>query len=267
VNTDSNVEYIPLSLSNHARGITLTITSNRGCSSVYPPIKNLYERYPGCAIMRPLRSMVCSSTTLDNFIRARGIDTIDAIKLDTQGSELDILKGAERALQHCKLIVIEVEFNALYEGQPLFCDVDRFLRDRGFVLWRFHNLAHYSTGILPGEPHSMLVGTDPGGHQYVAFANGQLFWADAFYVKEAATSVNDKPLAFRDAVVGAVLVSQWHFWDLAIEMIRKSGDAALLSQLMALINLEKNLVPGWTRDRYSAAEFRSNGLPVVHPFS
>jgi hypothetical protein len=161
-----------------------------------------------------------------------------------------------------------VEFNPLYEGQPLFCDVDRFLRDRGFALWRFNNLAHYSTGILAGEPHSMLVGTDPGGHQYVAFANGQLFWADALYVKEAATPVNDKPLPFREAVAGAALVSQWHFWDLVIEMIRKSGDGALLSQVSALINLEKIRPPRWTinRDRYSAADFQSQALPVVHPF-
>jgi hypothetical protein len=218
--------------------------------------------------MRPIRTAVCPSTTLDDFIGTRGINTVDAIKLDTQGSELDILRGAEKALQHCTLIIVEAEFNPLYEGQPLFCDIDRFLRDRGFALWRFNNLAHYSTGILGGKPHSMLIGTDPGGHQCVAFANGQLFWTDALYVKDAATPVNDKPLVVREAVAGAALVSQWHCWDLAVEMIRKSGNGALLSEVSALIKSETVRPPPWTinRDRCSAADFRSNALPVVHPF-
>lgn len=68
-----------------------------------------------------------------------GERTVDAIKLDTQGSELDILRGASRALSSCTLIEIEVEFNPIYEGQNLFCDVDRFLRDRGFVCGEYLN--------------------------------------------------------------------------------------------------------------------------------
>jgi Methyltransferase FkbM domain len=55
------------------------------------------------------------------------INNVDAIKLDTQGSELDILRGATHVLPTVSLIDIEVEFNELYDGQPLFCDVDRFL--------------------------------------------------------------------------------------------------------------------------------------------
>jgi hypothetical protein len=192
----------------------------------------------------------------------RGIDVIHAIKLDTQGSELDILRGAEKALRGCIFVIVEAEFNPLYEGQPLFCDVDRFLRDRGFSLWRLGNLAHYSTGMLSAEPHSMVIGTDPGGHQNVAFANGQLFWSDAFYVKEAATPVSDKTLPLGEAVAGAALVSQWRFWDLAIEMIRKSGNSQLLLEVRTLIDAT---FTESSRNRYSAAEFRSQVLPVVNP--
>lgn len=230
-----NIEYIPVALSDSDRGVNLTITEGVGCTSAYRPIRSLYERYPGCRIMRPVRSTRCPSTTLDQFIDSRGIAIVDAIKLDTQGSELDILRGSEKALQRCSLVVVEVEFNPLYERQPLFCDIDRFLRDRGFVLWRLNNLAHYSTGILAGDPHSILVAVEPGGYQYVPFENGQLFWADALYVKEVATPISDEPLAFAEAVAGAALVCQWRFWDLVIEMIRKAGDAALLAQISALV--------------------------------
>jgi FkbM family methyltransferase len=257
INTESNIEYVPVALSADNRGIALTVTSNLGCSSVYPPIKQLYQRYPGCAMMRPISHANCPSITLDEFIEQRGIEIVHAIKLDTQGSELDILKGAEKALKGCIFLIVEVEFNALYEGQPLFCDVDSFLRDRGFVLWRFNNLAHNSAGHISGGPHSMLIGSDPGGHHTLVFPNGQLFWADALYVKEAATPINDKRMPSSEAVAGAALVVQWKLWDLAVEMIRKSGDKALVLETLTL--LDSSFVES-SRDRYSAEEFRSQVL-------
>ncbi len=186
--------------------------------------------------MRPISNVNCPSITLDEFIAERGIERVHAIKLDTQGSELQVLKGAEKALKGCIFLIVEVEFNALYECQPLFCDVDRFLRDRGFVLWRFNSLGHYSTGQIGGEPHSMLIGSDPGGLHSLAFPNGQLFAADALYVKEEATPINDKGMPFSEAVAGAALVVQWKFWDLAVEMIRKSGNNALVLEILDLLD-------------------------------
>jgi FkbM family methyltransferase len=259
LNTSSNIEYIPLALSNDASGITLTVTSLSTCSSVYLPVKELYKRYPGCAIMRPMSSTNYPSITLDEFITKRGIEIVHAMKLDTQGSELDILKGAEKALRGCIFLIVEVEFNTLYDGQPLFCDVDRFLRDRGFVLWRFNNLSHYSPGQIGGDPHSMVIGSDPGGHHTLAFPNGQLFWADALYVKDAASPVNDKPLPFGEAIAGAALVVQWKLWDLAVEMIRKSGDRGLAEEILAL--LDSNFVE-WRYKRFYADEFRSQIAPL-----
>ena len=237
-NQNSNIEYVPYALSVDGSGITLTITSTPTCSSSYRPIRNIFEKYPGCAIIRPIKEVRCRSISIDQFVKSRGIEKVHAIKLDTQGAELDILKGAKSALQSCLFVIVEVEFNALYEGQPLFCDVDRFMRDQGFVLWRLNNLAHYSTGVIDREPHAMMIGSDPGGHHMVHFANGQLFWGDALYVRRAATSVAEDALSYDDAVAGAALVSQWRFWDLALEMVQKSGDSRLLSEVRSLLGAD-----------------------------
>jgi FkbM family methyltransferase len=234
-NTASNIEYIPFALGADGNGLTLNLTEGPGCSSVYEPIESLYTDFPGCNVMRPIRAAQCRSIGLDEFCRQRNITKIHALKLDTQGSELDILKGAESALKGCVFINIEVEFNQLYKHQPLFCDVDRHLRDRGFVLWRLNNLAHYSKRVMSGAPHPILLAAEPGSHQYVPVENGQLFWADAFYVQEAAVPTNDQPLDFDDAIAGACLVSQWRLWDLAIEMVRKSGANDLLEKLSTLV--------------------------------
>jgi len=237
-NKNSNIEYVPYALSTDGSGISLTITAIPTCSSSYKPIRSIYEKYPGCAIMRPVEEVKCRSVSIDKFMNSRDIDRIHAIKLDTQGAELDILKGAKKALASCLFVIVEVEFNSLYEGQPLFCDVDRFMRDHGFVLWRLNNLAHYSTGVINQEPHAMMIGSDPGGHQMVHFANGQLFWGDALYVKSSATSATEESLSYDDAVAGAALVAQWRFWDLALEMVRKSGDHGLLSEVRSILGAD-----------------------------
>ena len=112
------------------------------------------------------------------------------------------------------------------------------------MLWRFNNLAHYSTGVIEKIMHPVLLSTDPGSHQYVPVDNGQLFWADGFYVKVDATPTSDASLSLETGVAGAILASQWRLWDLTLEMIRKTGDSVLLDQLKSVIkpgNSSQNL--------------------------
>jgi FkbM family methyltransferase len=73
---------------------------------------------------------------------------IDILKLDLQGYEMEALKGAERSLPSTKLILIEVEFIPLYENQPLFGDIDVFLRERGFFLLNLYELWTHPDGQL-----------------------------------------------------------------------------------------------------------------------
>lgn len=71
-------------------------------------------------------------TTLDNVISSRNLPSPDLIKLDVQGFELEVLKGATHALNSCRWILCEVSFTELYAGQCLFSDVAAFLATRGF---------------------------------------------------------------------------------------------------------------------------------------
>lgn len=73
----------------------------------------------------------------------KGNITIDVLKLDTQGTELYILQGAENCLENNIFAVeSEVEFVELYEGQPLFTDVDRFLRMKGYTIMDYGNITY-----------------------------------------------------------------------------------------------------------------------------
>ena len=206
-----------------------------------------------------MRTIHCPSTTLDDFIAKRNLGEVHAIKLDTQGSELDILRGSKRALKKCQFVIAEAEFNELYSGQNLFWDLDRFLRKQGFVLWRFNNLAHYSTGQIGSDEHTMLVSAAPGSHQLIYLPNGQLFWGDALYVRTEATAASRDSTTPQAAIAGAALACQWRFFDLAVEMIRKSGDLDLVDQLLDALGekfapLPSGLIP--------PAKFSSNLVPV-----
>lgn len=59
---------------------------------------------------------------------------IDFLKIDVQGAELLVLKGATNVLRRTSYIWIEVSFKPLYEGSATFDEVYRFMNDSGFRL-------------------------------------------------------------------------------------------------------------------------------------
>jgi len=75
-------------------------------------------------------------TTIDEYCESHGIERIDILKTDTQGFDLDVIKGAERmiARRAVHLIYTEIIFSDMYKGQPRFDEFYRFLIDRGFAL-------------------------------------------------------------------------------------------------------------------------------------
>lgn len=55
------------------------------------------------------------------------------IKLDTQGSELDILKGGMNVLSKAKAVITEVSFVEYNKGAPTYLEVDQFMLANGFL--------------------------------------------------------------------------------------------------------------------------------------
>lgn len=56
------------------------------------------------------------------------------LKLDVQGYELEVLRGATAVLEQVDALVVELSFERQYEGQPMFTEVLDALRDLGFGL-------------------------------------------------------------------------------------------------------------------------------------
>jgi FkbM family methyltransferase len=96
---------------------------------------------------------------------------IDFIKIDIQGGELAVFKNALRVLSGVLAIQTEVEFVELYKKQPMFADVDTFLRGQGF---QFHTFMGF--GSRPFKPIVVDGNPNKGIRQYL--------WSDAVYVRD-----------------------------------------------------------------------------------
>ncbi|HYP11651.1 MAG TPA: FkbM family methyltransferase [Xanthobacteraceae bacterium] len=78
-------------------------------------VKN--ARFPIQFGHQPKKEVNVTCSTVDDFCFEHGIDNIDVLKLDTEGSELAVLKGAERMLASGRCSYVYTEFNEL-QSQP-----------------------------------------------------------------------------------------------------------------------------------------------------
>lgn len=73
---------------------------------------------------------------LDNFFQSEAITDIDLLKIDAQGFELQVLKGAGDFLHSIRKIQLEVQLQLLYEGSASKAEIVEYLTNRGFELVR-----------------------------------------------------------------------------------------------------------------------------------
>ena len=85
-----------------------------------------------------------SITSIDDFCRDRKIPNMDILKIDTQGYELEVLKGASKMLSTGKigLLYFEVNFIELYKNMPTFGQLYDFAVSQGYELITIYPI-HY----------------------------------------------------------------------------------------------------------------------------
>jgi FkbM family methyltransferase len=83
---------------------------------------------------------------LDDLVA--GSPPAELLKLDVQGSELDILKGGPAALSAAQAVILEVSLLNYNEGAPLFADIVRFMDEQGFQLLDLVDLQRGKMSVL-----------------------------------------------------------------------------------------------------------------------
>jgi FkbM family methyltransferase len=79
------------------------------------------------------------------------------LKIDTQGSDLDVLAGARRTLGFVSVLVIELSVIPLYQGAPRFIEALRYVEDAGFVLAAAVPVTHDRVSGVPVELDGCFV--------------------------------------------------------------------------------------------------------------
>lgn len=136
-------------------------------SSLYPPHDRLLRRFTDLHELVQLADKTPVSTTrLDDIPEVVGADFV---KIDVQGATLDVLHGGPRTIAAALVVQCEAEFVPLYEGEPLFAEIDQEMRRLGFLFHRFMGIATRTFAPLRRKQESG--------------ATGQMLWTDAVYVR------------------------------------------------------------------------------------
>jgi len=71
---------------------------------------------------------------LDDFL-AENNDEYGIMKIDVQGFEIEVLKGAGKTLRRTDIIVLEVNNHDGYKGSAKYYEIDKYLREHNFSLY------------------------------------------------------------------------------------------------------------------------------------
>ncbi len=82
-------------------------------------------------------------STIDQFCYEKNISHIDILKIDTQGFDFDVIKGAEKVIQENRigLLYFEIIFSEQYEGLPPVPEIFDYLFTHGFKLITLYSFA------------------------------------------------------------------------------------------------------------------------------
>lgn len=211
--------WLNTALSDRAGRSELFVTRQQTNTSMLPPnmelIRDLAYREEDFEVTS---SVEIDCETLDAVCSREDVWP-DILKIDTQGSELAILRGASNCLSRSLVAVeIEVEFLPLYRGQPLFADVHAFMTGAGYRLMDLGNLLHVRgrrTRNVGGSKSNLVSG-------------------DALYFREAsalATRVmNDGEGAMNPI---AVACAGYGYPDYALEVMLRAAESTQSIQAWA----------------------------------
>lgn len=120
---------------------------------------------------------------IPDYLRQVGLDSVDFVKLDIDGRDLDVLHSLDAALDQFGILGLMVEVNFFgsdAETDHTFHNTDRFLKSKRFELFDL-TARRYSLASLPGP----FVFSWPGETRF-----GRVFQGDALYLRDLASPIN-----------------------------------------------------------------------------
>lgn len=219
-----SLKFLPFGLGSADGEGTLHLCRARGNSSLSKPNPSFLNRFPDAGRFNVESELSIPLRSLDGIVGDSAVglpQCVDFIKIDTQGYELEILRGAKRTL--CNQVVaveVEVEFASLYEGQPLFRDIDVFLSDCGFSLFRLRRF-EWVRKTFEQQPRRSA---------------GQLVFGEALYLRDPLSPrLLWTPKDSHQAEALVIISTLYDLNDFALEMI----SAPRISEMFEAENIRR----------------------------
>ena len=187
------VTYIPAALGRKTEQATLYEAKLSSSTSLYKTRMEYFKRFVNRDNGVVVAQRDVSVQSLDDVMAAHGIPSVDFVKLDAEGAELDILKGGERILSTGNPLGIlsEIRLHEEINGSPPFASLDAYVREKGFRLYDLE-VNHHSRVVLPyPQNHDYRL---PTGERYFAgTVHGQVQDGDALYFRDLFTDPTRQP--------------------------------------------------------------------------
>jgi FkbM family methyltransferase len=124
-----NAQVFPYALSNEDGRRRMHVSRCDDSSSLLPATQRQVEAFPETV---EVDELVVEVRRLDELIAAADLPQPILMKIDVQGAELDVLRGAPRLLDGVCEILVECSLVELYAGQPRLDDTILFAREQRF---------------------------------------------------------------------------------------------------------------------------------------
>ncbi len=215
-----SLRHLPYAVSGTGGRRPLYVTTDPEAASLLRHDPAVGERFRKPQFFTVERTIDVDSVTLDEAVAARDTGPPDFLKLDAEGAELEILQAAPAALSNLVAIKTEVSFIPLRAGQPLAADIDRFLRDQGFILMDYFDFSHWRRQGYVIHPH-----VDRGDEGY---SRGQIIHGDAIYFIDPESIADDDEAAVHRLLKAAFIAMGYGFFDHAAMILERPAVAAFL---------------------------------------
>lgn len=133
VRSIDNIEVFPVGLGDLEGELDFYVNSHNHSSSLLPLAESHKKAFPGAEEVSQIRVKI---KTLDKVIETSKLVSPCLLKLDVQGYELHVLRGAGEILKSIDYVLFETSFKALYEGETLFLEVIEIMKGFGFDFLR-----------------------------------------------------------------------------------------------------------------------------------
>jgi FkbM family methyltransferase len=215
---------IPEAIAPQAGTVALNIMHHPGMSSLLTPNMDVVRTFGLENEFTVVRQIEVPAVTMTQAAKTYGFEDLTLIKVDTQGTELGILEsGRDLLASTVQGVFIEVEFREFYLGQPLFSEVETFLRALGFELISLEGITRRrtTTGLALG------------------YSRREMAWAHALFIKKAPKpDVVGEEAFFRATIAQIGIALAREQFDLAAERLMIPQFQEKLSKLDLRIDLD-----------------------------